>query len=202
MMPSSKDLKRVEIPLPFYHQMAEIARREERTVASVLRELVAFGLEHYRSTWVPGEHQDRFNQAARQALAFAREEALRLDHPYIGTEHLLLGLLRGTDDLAARVLKGLGVDLEVVRRAVEAIIGRGNHPGPTEIEYMPRARKVLALAATEAQKLRYEYIGTEHLLGALVLEGEGIAAGILNTLGVLEKIRVRLLEELSHRQGN
>jgi hypothetical protein len=187
-MPSSKHLKRVEIPLYLHEQLVQIARREERTVTSVLHELVYYGLQNYRSSWVPSQHLDKFTPAALQALAYAKEEAQMLNHHYIGTEHLLLGLLRGTDDPAARVLKSLDVKLEVVRLAVETLIGRGAAPSPTEIEYVPRVRKVLGFAAEAAQKPGHKMIGTEHLLGGLVREGEGIAAGILKSLGVLDKI--------------
>ncbi len=194
-MPSSKHLKRVEIPLYLYEQLAQIAQREERTVTSVLHELVYYGLQNYRSSWVPSQQQSKFNSAALGALAFAKEEARGFNHTYIGTEHLLLGLLRGTDDPASRVLKSLDVKLETVRLAVDTIVGRGAAPSPTEIEYVPRVRQVLGFAAEDARKLGHDYIGTEHLLGALVREGEGIAAGILKSLGVLDKIPARLIRE-------
>src|SRR5215211_1058205 len=119
---------------------------------------------------------DKFTERARKVLTLAQEEAQRFNHNYIGTEHLLLGLVREGDGVAARVLSNMGVQLPKVRSAVEFIIGRGEG------------------AVVEARRLNHHYIGTEHLLLGLVREGEGIAAGVLESLGVnLEKVRAQVM---------
>jgi ATP-dependent Clp protease ATP-binding subunit ClpC len=123
-------------------------------------------------------------------LSLAQEEAQRFNHNYIGTEHILLGLVRETDGVAARVLSSLGVELSKVRSAVEFIIGRGERPSPGDIGLTPRAKKVIELAVDEARRLSHHYIGTEHLLIGIMREGEGVAAGVLESLGVsLDKVR-------------
>lgn len=130
---------------------------------------------------------DRFTQftdRAREVLTYAQEEAQRLNHNYIGTEHLLLGLVRERDSIAARVLSNMGVDLKRVRTAVESIIGRGDSKVVHELGLTPRAKKVIELAARDARKLHHHYIGTEHLLLGLIDEGTGIGAGVLESLGV------------------
>jgi ATP-dependent Clp protease ATP-binding subunit ClpA len=192
-MPSSKDRRRIEVPSHFHEKLAEIAEKEDRTITSVLQELLWSGLVNYRPTWVPSDHLDRFTQAARYVLGFAKAEAYGFNHHYIGTEHLLLGLLREGEGVAARVLAQLGVDLNRARAAVDLKIGRGDHPAIDEIDYVPRVRKVLALAVDEAQGLGHDYIGTEHLLLGLVREGEGIAAGILRDFGAFDKVREQTL---------
>ena len=133
---------------------------------------------------------DKFTERARRVLTLAQEEAQRFNHNYIGTEHLLLGLVREGDGVAAKVLSNLGVELGKVRSAVEFIIGRGDRAVLGEIGLTPRAKKVIELAVDEARRLNHHYIGTEHLLLGLVREGEGIAAGVLESLGVnLERVR-------------
>ncbi|MCH7552751.1 MAG: AAA family ATPase, partial [Chloroflexi bacterium] len=133
---------------------------------------------------------EKFSERARRVLSLAQEEAQRFNHNYIGTEHILLGLVRETEGVAARVLSNLGVELSKVRSAVEFIIGRGEKMVPGEIGLTPRAKKVIELAVDEARRLNHSYIGTEHLLIGLLREGEGVAAGVLESLGVtLEKIR-------------
>jgi ATP-dependent Clp protease ATP-binding subunit ClpC len=132
-------------------------------------------------------------------LSLAQEEAQRFNHNYIGTEHILLGLVRETEGVAARVLSSLGVDLTKVRSAVEFIIGRGEKPAQGEIGLTPRAKKVVELAVDEARRMNHTYIGTEHLLIGLLREGEGVAAGVLESLGVtLEKVRGETHRILSH----
>jgi ATP-dependent Clp protease ATP-binding subunit ClpC len=136
------------------------------------------------------EKFDKFTERARKVLSLAQEEAQRFNHNYIGTEHLLLGLVRENDGVAAKVLSNLGVELNKVRSAVEFIIGRGERIVLGDIGLTPRAKKVIELAVDEARRLGHHYIGTEHLLLGLVREGEGIAAGVLESLGVnLEKVR-------------
>ncbi|MGH2544669.1 MAG: Clp protease N-terminal domain-containing protein, partial [Ardenticatenaceae bacterium] len=133
---------------------------------------------------------EKFSERARRVLSLAQEEAQRFNHNYIGTEHILLGLVRETDGVAAKVLANLGVELNKVRSAVEFIIGRGERPTPGEIGLTPRAKKVIELAVDEARRLNHHYIGTEHLLIGLMREGEGVAAGVLESLGVnLDKVR-------------
>jgi uncharacterized damage-inducible protein DinB len=140
---------------------------------------------------------DTFTERARKVLQLAQEEAQRFDHNYIGTEHILLGLVREGDGVAARVLKNLGIELHKVRSAVEFIIGRGDRTVIGDIGLTPRAKRVIELAVDEARRLNHHYIGTEHLLLGLVREGEGIAAGVLESLGVsLEKVRRAVIEVL------
>jgi ATP-dependent Clp protease ATP-binding subunit ClpC len=133
---------------------------------------------------------EKFSERARRVLSLAQEEAQRFNHNYIGTEHILLGLVRETDGVAAKVLSSLGVELPKVRSAVEFIIGRGERASGGEIGLTPRAKKVIELAVDEARRLSHHYIGTEHLLIGLMREGEGVAAGVLESLGVnLDKVR-------------
>jgi excisionase family DNA binding protein len=131
-----------------------------------------------------GGHWDRFTARARRVLSLAQEEAWRLNHNYMGTEHLLLGLVREGEGVAAKVLSYLGVELEQARGAVEAIIGRGDHPVTGEVGVTPRVKKVIELAVDEARRMSQHYIGTEHLLLGLVREGDGIGVGVLENLGV------------------
>ncbi|MPZ14775.1 MAG: AAA domain-containing protein [Chloroflexi bacterium] len=136
------------------------------------------------------ERFDKFTERARKVLQLAQEEAQRFNHNYIGTEHLLLGLVREGEGVAAKVLANLGVDLNKVRSAVEFVIGRGERTIAGDIGLTPRAKKVIELSVEEARRLNHSYIGTEHLLLGLVREGEGIAAGVLESLGVsLDKVR-------------
>src|SRR5512133_696150 len=148
------------------------------------------------------EKFDKFTERARKVLTLAQEEAQRFNHNYIGTEHLLLGLVREGDGVAAKVLGNMGVELNKVRSAVEFIIGRGDRMVMGEIGLTPRAKKVIELAVDEARRLNHHYIGTEHLLLGLVREGEGIAAGVLESLGVsLEKVRAQTIHVLSQSGG-
>jgi ATP-dependent Clp protease ATP-binding subunit ClpA len=145
---------------------------------------------------------DKFTERARRALQYSQEEAQRFQHNYIGTEHLLLGLIREEEGVAAEVLESLGVELDQIRTAVEFIIGRGDRIILGEIGLTPRAKKVIELAVDEARRMNHHYIGTEHLLLGLVREGEGIAAGVLESLGVrLGKVRQQTLEVLHQEKG-
>ena len=134
---------------------------------------------------------EKFSERARRVLSLAQEEAQRFNHNYIGTEHVLLGIVRETDGVAAKVLVNLGVELAKVRSAVEFIIGRNDAPISKEgIGLTPRAKKVIELAVDEARRSNHNYIGTEHLLIGLMREGDGVAAGVLENLGVnLDKVR-------------
>ena len=143
---------------------------------------------------------DKYTDRAKRVLMLAQEEARRFNHNYIGTEHLLLGLVREGEGIAAKVLYDMGVDLTKVRSAVEFIIGRGERVNVGDISLTPRAKKVIELAQEEARRLGHNYIGTEHLLLGLVREGEGIAAGVLESLGVsLEKVRQKVIQSVSQQ---
>jgi ATP-dependent Clp protease ATP-binding subunit ClpC len=143
---------------------------------------------------MPNDRFDKFTERARKVLQLAQEEAQRFNHNYIGTEHLLLGLVREGEGVAAKVLANLGVELNKVRSAVEFIIGRGDRTVTGDIGLTPRAKKVIELSVDEARRLNHHYIGTEHLLLGLVREGEGIAAGVLESLGVsLDKVRSQVI---------
>lgn len=139
-----------------------------------------------------------FTLRARRVLELAKEEAHRLNHNYIGTEHILLGLIREVDGLAAKVLTNLGVKLSNVRSDVEFIIGRGDRYVMGEIGLTPRAKKVIELALDEARRLSHSHLGTDHLLLGLIREGEGIAAGVLERFGVnLERVRAEVNKVLN-----
>jgi hypothetical protein len=141
---------------------------------------------------------DRFTDRARKVLTLAQDEAQRFNHNYIGTEHLLLGLVREGQGVAALALQNMDVDLTKVRSAVEFIIGRGDRPITGEVGLTPRAKRIIELAIDEARRLGHNHIGTEHLLLGIIREGEGIAAGVLESLGVnLDKARHEVIRILS-----
>jgi hypothetical protein len=141
---------------------------------------------------------DRFTDHARRVLTLAQDEAQRFNHNYIGTEHLLLGLVREEDGTAALVLTNLGIELVKVRTATEFIIGRGDVPVHGEVGLTPRAKRVIELAIDEARTLDHHYIGTEHLLLGLVHEGQGIGAGVLESVGVtLDRTRAEILRVIA-----
>ncbi len=141
---------------------------------------------------------ERFTERARQVIVLAQDEARSLRHNYIGTEHLLLGLLREEEGLASRVLTTFGVAVEDVRADVARIIGLGDEIATGQIPFTPRAKKVLELALREAQSLRHGYIGTEHILLGLVREGEGVAMQVLLEFDAdAETIRNEVIRMLS-----
>ena len=141
---------------------------------------------------------ERFTERARQVVVLAQEEARTLKHNYIGTEHILLGLLREEEGLAARVLEGLEITVEEVRAQVIRIVGSGEEVTSGQIPFTPRAKKVLELALREALSLGHNYIGTEHILLGLVRENEGVAARILADFDAdSEKIRNEIIRMLS-----
>ncbi len=144
-----------------------------------------------------------FTKRARHVMTLAQEEARHFQHNYIGTEHLLLGLLREGEGVASQVLSNLGIEVEQVRHAVEAIIGRGERIVDGELGLTPRTKKVIELALDEARRLTHHFIGTEHLLLGLIREGDGIAAGVLENFGLhLEQVRTETLRVLrQHQQG-
>jgi len=143
---------------------------------------------------------DKFTKRAKQVLQIATDEARSFNHPYIGTEHILLGLIKEGEGVAARVLEDLGVKLTQARHAVEFIVGMGEGPVRQDQDLTARAKKVIAYAVDEAKRLNHHYIGTEHLLLGLVRNGEGVATGVLDIMGVsLEQVRTQVMRVL--RQG-
>ena len=145
---------------------------------------------------------EKFSERARRVLSLAQEEAGELNHNYIGTEHVLLGLAREPEGVGTRVLVSLGVDLSKIRSAVTFIIGRGQKQPTSDVGLTPRAKKVIELAVDEAREMSHHYIGTEHLLIGLLREGDGVAAGVLESLGVtLDKVRQETQRILSQSGG-
>ncbi|EZP79081.1 ATPase AAA-2 domain-containing protein [Parageobacillus genomosp. 1] len=143
----------------------------------------------------------RFTERAQKVLALAQEEAIRLGHNNIGTEHILLGLIREGEGIAAKALMALGLGPEKIQKEVESLIGRGQEVSHT-IHYTPRAKKVIELSMDEARKLGHSYVGTEHILLGLIREGEGVAARVLNNLGVsLNKARQQVLQLLGSSES-
>jgi ATP-dependent Clp protease ATP-binding subunit ClpC len=138
---------------------------------------------------------ERFTDRARRVVVLAQDEARELEHNYIGTEHLLLGLLREGEGVAARALDELGISRTAVREQVVQLIGRGGHTPSGHIPFTPRAKKALELSLREALQLNHNHIGTEHLLLGLIREGEGVAAQVLVELGAgLHQVRAKVLE--------
>ncbi|MGM0838861.1 MAG: ATP-dependent protease ATP-binding subunit ClpC [Bacillota bacterium] len=145
----------------------------------------------------------RFTERAQKVLALAQEEALRLSHNNIGTEHILLGLVREGEGIAAKALIALGLGPEKIQKEVENLIGRGQDSGQSIPHYTPRAKKVIELSMDEARKLGHSYVGTEHILLGLIREGEGVAARVLNNLGVsLNKARQQVLQLLGSNESS
>jgi len=145
---------------------------------------------------------ERFTDRARRVVVLAQEEARMLNHNYIGTEHILLGLIHEGEGVAAKALESLGIALEGVRAQVEEIIGQGQQAPSGHIPFTPRAKKVLELSLREALQLGHNYIGTEHILLGLIREGEGVAAQVLQKLGAdLNRVRQQVLQLLSGYQG-
>jgi ATP-dependent Clp protease ATP-binding subunit ClpC len=140
---------------------------------------------------------ERFTEGARRSVVLAQEEARRLDHQYIGTEHLLLGLLRvDEEEVAARALTSLGLSVDGARQRVEQLAGRGDREPESHIPFTPPAKKILELSLAAALRLRHNYIGTEHILLGLVDHGEGVAAQVLADSGVDPDEVRRLVNEL------
>jgi hypothetical protein len=145
---------------------------------------------------------ERFTDRARRVVVLAQEEARLLNHNYIGTEHILLGLIHEGEGVAAQVLTGMEISLDTVRAELEQIIGHGGQAPAGHVPFTPRATKVLELSLREALQLGHNYIGTEHILLGLVREGEGVAAQVLVKLGAdLSRVRQAVIQELSAYQG-
>jgi ATP-dependent Clp protease ATP-binding subunit ClpC len=145
---------------------------------------------------------ERFTDRARRVVVLAQEEARMLNHNYIGTEHILLGLIHEGEGVAAKALESLGISLEAVRQQVEEIIGQGQQAPEGHIPFTPRAKKVLELSLRESLQLGHNYIGTEHILLALLREGEGVAAQTLVRLGAdLNRVRQQVIQLLHGYAG-
>ena len=145
---------------------------------------------------------ERFTDRARRVVVLAQEEARMLNHNYIGTEHILLGLIHEGEGVAAKALESLGISLDAVRQQVEEIIGQGQQAPSGHIPFTPRTKKVLELALRESQQLGHNYIGTEHILLGLIREGDGVAAQVLVKLGAdLNRVRQQVLQLLHGRSA-
>jgi ATP-dependent Clp protease ATP-binding subunit ClpC len=145
---------------------------------------------------------ERFTDRARRVVVLAQEEARMLNHNYIGTEHILLGLIHEGEGVAAKALDSLNINLDAVRQQVEEIIGQGQAAPTGHIPFTPRAKKVLELSLREALQLGHNYIGTEHILLGLIREGEGVAAQVLQKLGAdLNRVRQTVIQLLSGYTG-
>ncbi len=145
---------------------------------------------------------ERFTDRARRVVVLAQDEARMLNHNYIGTEHILLGLLHEGEGVAAKALESLGISLDAVRQQVEEIIGQGQQSPSGHIPFTPRAKKVLELSLRESLQLGHNYIGTEHILLGLIREGDGVAAQVLVKLGAdLNRVRQQVIQLLHGYQG-
>jgi len=143
---------------------------------------------------------ERFTDRARRVIVLAQEEARMLNHNYIGTEHILLGLVREGEGVAAKALESLGISLDAVRQQVEEIIGQGQQAPSGHIPFTPRAKKVLELSLRESLQLGHNYIGTEHILLGLIREGDGVAAQVLVRLGAdLNRVRHQVIQLIAGR---
>lgn len=190
-MPSSTDRKRLEIPTYLHDRLVEIAIDEDRTVASVAQQVIAAGLSSYQPGLIVEIDFSRFSPRAHAAFDAARQETTHFNHNFIGTEHLLLGLLKIEEGFAARVLGNLGVDyartFEFMRTHIKR--GEGYVPPPMELRLAPRAKRALHLSIEETDKLGQNHVGTEHLLLGLTRVRYGVAAAVLAAFGVLDAIR-------------
>jgi hypothetical protein len=180
------------VPEPLYEALRACAEAEGRSIGAQAIVLLESGLGAGSRPrgWFGGRRRStatgfgRFTEKGRSVIVLAQDEARALAHDYVGTEHILLGLLRLSDCMAARALARIGVDEQKIRTRVDEIVGRGSGTPPGQIPFTPRTKKILELALREALALRHDYIGTEHLLLAIVTEGEGVAARLLREQGV------------------
>lgn len=206
-MPSSKDRRRLEVPRRLYDGLKQVAASEGRPVTSVVTDLLSLALPQQCPAREPDVHlAAKLDPHAHRALTLAHEEAHGYGHNYIGTEHVLLGIIREGEGIGARALGSLGVDLRTARYDVEDIVGRVGRPAAGEVSppgwmpYTPRVRKVIGLAIDESRRLGDNHIGSEHLLLGIINEGEGVANIILEKAGALDKVaRVRTLTLLDQR---
>ena len=200
-------------PEPLYEALRACAETEGRSIgaqAIVLLESAFVGGGRRPRGWLGGRRRStgggsgfsRFTGRGRSAIVFAQDEARGLGHNYVGTEHVLLGLMRVEESIAAHALAKLGVEQAQVRARVEEIVGRGPGTPPGQIPFTPRTKKILELALREALALRHDYIGTEHMLLAIVNEGEGVAARLLRELEIEEPhVRGVVLTVLGREAG-
>jgi ATP-dependent Clp protease ATP-binding subunit ClpC len=148
---------------------------------------------------------ERFTDRARRVVVYAQDEARELDHNFIGTEHILLGLVHEGEGVGVKALESLGISLETVRQRVEEIVGHGQHASTGHIPFTPQAKKVLEQSLVESRHLGHPYIGTEHILVGLIRQGDGVAAQVLTALGAdLDRVRqevIRLLAEYQRRKS-
>jgi ATP-dependent Clp protease ATP-binding subunit ClpA len=198
VMPSSADRRRVEIPTYVFERVKAIAEDEKRTVASVVNELLTFGVWEHKNLWSPAD-REKLGPRASEVLRLAdTAEPDRFNHNYVGTEHLLLAMLTEPGGIAGEVLRELGVEHGVVSQHLEAIVGRGKEPITGPRIYAPRVRRVLTFALRGARERDHEIVGTGHLLLGLAREGEGIAAAILERIGIdLERVAERTTAALA-----
>jgi ATP-dependent Clp protease ATP-binding subunit ClpC len=150
------------------------------------------------SLLISGDPTNNFTPAAQRVLVLAREEAGRFNHNFVGTEHMLLGLIKHGKGVAVNVLKKVGLDLDMLRMEIEKLVGTGPEQKISgDIPYTPRLKKALSLAAKEAKALNHTYVGTEHILLGLLREGDGVAARVLKNMNVdIEQTRLEILKEL------
>jgi len=201
-MPSSSDRKRLELPAYLYDQLVDISVEEDRTVSSVAQEIVAAGLRTREAPIVEERDFRRFTERARLAVDHAREEALSWRHDYIGTEHLLLGLLSVKDGVAARVLDQLGLDYEKCSgfyRRLQQGTGHFLQPRdtlPPTLPYLTRSRRVLRTAIDAADRYSTFHVGTEHILIGLALVRDGFAAHTMAYFGVLNEVEGETLRAI------
>jgi hypothetical protein len=173
-------------------------RRSMDALSATVQQLATHVTQEERESPQRKVRFQEFSERARRVLKMAQEEAQRLNHNYIGTEHLLLGLTREEEGTAAKALVHMGINLNKIRSAVEFISTRGDRPSTGEAGLTPRAKRVIELAVDESYNLGHNYVGTEHLLIGLLRDGEGIAAGVLDSLGVtLEKTRAEVIKLLA-----
>ena len=185
LVPSSKNRRRLEVPAAIYDRLKDTADLEGRTVASLAVDLLGIGLRRYKPVWARSDGRDQLTPRAEKVLKYAREDApRRFNHNYVGTEHLLLALVEDRDGPAARALVRFGATPEKVEEAIRFMVGRGAKAVAGPVGDTPRTKMVLHLAVGEAQKLDHAFVGSPHILLGLIREGEGIAAGILESLGV------------------
>ncbi len=180
---------------------AGYAVTRERPVAEAIRRVRDLRPGRRKDKEGLGEVFERFTHRARRVVVLAQEEARLLNHNYIGTEHVLLGLIHEGEGVAAKALESLGISLEAVRAEVQSIIGRGKDAPMGHIPFTPRAKKVLELSLREALQLHHNYVGTEHILLGLIREGEGVAALVLVKLGAdLSRVRQQVIQVLASGQ--
>jgi len=200
-MPSSKDRRRVEITTGMYDRLKLLADSEERTVTDVVHDMLRLGLTHYQSTWLPHFYFDRFNQQARQALDLSKDEARRFGHDFVGTEHLLLGLLREDEGIAAQVLRRLWIDLEKTRLGVTRMLAyaTANAPAASPASSAPASPVSQAAAQTAATSVASEEpADAGETAGEIVPTEESIEIGYTARMRKVMTLAVDEAQRLGH----